>query len=201
MKLIASTTSPFARKVRIVLAEKNIPCEFIVDIPWNADTDVPKFNPLGKVPVLVRDGGDTVYDSRVIVEYLEQLKPWPMMVPAEAEALLAVKKWEALADGVSDAAAAIFIERKRPAAQQSQDWIARQMGKIENGLAAMNTTVEGPFCMGGTFTLADIAVGSTLGYLDLRFAEISWRSRFPALAALAERLSTRPSFVETLPAG
>jgi glutathione S-transferase len=201
MKLIASTTSPFARKVRIVLAEKNIPCEFIVDIPWNADTDVPKFNPLGKVPVLVRDGGDTVYDSRVIVEYLEQLKPWPMLVPVEAEALLAVKKWEALADGVSDAAAAIFIERKRPEAQQSQDWIARQMGKIENGLAAMNTTMEGPFCMGETFTLADIAVGSTLGYLDLRFAEISWRSRFPALAALAERLSMRPSFVDTIPAG
>lgn len=200
MKLIASTTSPFARKVRIVLAEKNVSCEFIVDIPWNADTDVPKFNPLGKVPVLVRDGGDTVYDSRVIVEYLEQLKPWPMLVPAEAEALVAVKKWEALADGVSDAAAAIFIERKRPEAQQSQDWIARQMGKIENGLAAMNTSVQGPYCMGEGFTLADIAVGSTLGYLDFRFAEIGWRERFKALAALAERLAERPSFQQTLPA-
>lgn len=199
MKLIASTTSPFARKVRLVLAEKNIPCDFIVDIPWNADTDVPKFNPLGKVPVLVRDGGDALYDSRVIVEYLEQLKPWPMMVPVEAEALIAVKKWEALADGVSDAAAAIFIERKRPEAQQSLDWIARQMSKIESGLAAMNTSLQGPYCMGETFTLADIAVGSTLGYLDFRFAEIEWPGRFPALKALAEKLSTRTSFQQTLP--
>jgi glutathione S-transferase len=200
MKLIASTTSPFARKVRIVLAEKNIPCEFIVDIPWNADTEVPKFNPLGKVPVLVRDGGDTLYDSRVIVEYLEQLKPWPMLIPAEAEAMIAVKKWEALADGVGDAAAAIFIERKRPAEQQSADWITRQMSKITNGLAAMNTGVAGPFCMGDNLTLADIAVGTCLGYLDFRFAELDWRHTHPALKALSEKLATRPSFLQTLPA-
>lgn len=199
MKLIASKTSPFARKVRIVLAEKNIPYDLIVDIPWNADTEVPKFNPLGKVPVLVREGGDTVYDSRVIVEFLEQEKPWPMFIPAESEALVAVKKWEALADGVSDAAAAIFIERKRPEAQQSGDWIARQRSKIDNGLAAMNTSVEGPYCMGGNFTLADIAVGSALGYLDFRFAEIDWRSAYPALGALYEKLSARQSFKDTLP--
>lgn len=199
MKLIASKTSPFARKVRIVLAEKNQPCEFIVDIPWNADTEVPKFNPLGKVPVLVRDDGDTLYDSRVIVEYLEQTKPWPMLIPAEGEAMIAVKKLEALADGISDAAAAIFIERKRPEAQQSADWIARQRAKIDNGLAALNTLVEGPFCMGATFTLADAAVGSSLGYLDFRFAEIDWRAQYPALKALAEKLAQRPSFAQTLP--
>ncbi|MCC2638525.1 MAG: glutathione S-transferase family protein [Moraxellaceae bacterium] len=199
MKLIASKTSPFARKVRIVLAEKNIPCDFIVDIPWDPDTEVPKFNPLGKVPVLVRDGGDTLYDSRVIVEYLEQVKPWPMLIPAEAEAMIEVKKWEALADGVGDAAAAIFIERKRPEAQQSTDWIARQRSKIDNGLAAMNTSVEGPFCMGNSFTLADIAVGSCLGYLDFRFPEIAWRDRYPALRVLDEKLATRPSFAHTLP--
>lgn len=199
MKLIASTTSPFARKVRIVLAEKNIPCEFIVDIPWNADTDVPKFNPLGKVPVLLRDDGETLYDSRVIVEYLEQLKPWPLLIPAEAEAMIAVKKWEALADGVSDAAAAIFIERKRPEAQQSADWIRRQQGKIDNGLATMNTSLQGPFCIGQSFTLADIAVGCCLGYLDFRFAEIDWRSRYSGLQALAERLALRPAFQQTVP--
>lgn len=199
MKLIASLTSPFARKVRIVLAEKQIPCELIVDIPWNADTDVPKFNPLGKVPVLMRDGGDTLYDSRVIVEYLEEIKPWPLLVPADGEQRIAVKKWEALADGVSDAAATIFLERRRPAAQQNADWIARQEAKIKNGLATMNTSLAGPFCLGDAFTLADIAVGSTLGYLDLRFADIGWRDRFPALKALAETLATRPSFLDTLP--
>ncbi len=199
MKLIASLTSPFARKVRIVLAEKNIPFELIVDIPWNADTEVPKFNPLGKVPVLMRDGGDTLYDSRVIVEYLEETKPWPLLVPADSEQRIAVKKWEALADGVSDAAATIFLERRRPEAQQSPDWIARQQAKIENGLATMNTSITSPFCAGEEFTLADIAVGSTLGYLDLRFADIGWRNRFPALKALEERLAARPSFRDTVP--
>lgn len=199
MKLIASTTSPFARKVRIVLAEKKISCEFIVDIPWNADTEVPKFNPLGKVPVLVRDGGDTLFDSRVIVEYLEDVKPWPLLVPADAEERIAVKKWEALADGVSDAAATIFLERKRQPEQQSPDWITRQQKKIENGLATMNTSVRGNWCMGETFTLADIALGSCLGYLDLRFPEIKWRERFGTLEALEKKLAERESFRETVP--
>jgi len=199
IRLIASTTSPFARKVRIVLAEKSIPYELIVDIPWNADTEVPKFNPLGKVPVLVREGGDTLFDSRVIVEYLEQIKPWPMLIPADAEDMIAVKKWEALADGVSDAAAAIFLERKRPAGQQSPDWISRQQAKIDNGLAVMNTMLAGNFCMGEGFTLADIAVGCCLGYLDVRFADMDWRNHCPALAVLMEKLAARQSFVETMP--
>lgn len=199
MKLIASLTSPFARKVRVVLAEKNQPFDLIVDIPWNADTEVPKFNPLGKVPVLVRDDGDTLYDSRVIVEYLEQVKPWPMLIPAEAEAMIAVKKREALADGIAEAAAAIFIERRRPEAQQSLEWIHRQQGKIDSGLATLNTLVEGPYCMGDAFTLADIAVGCCLGYLDFRFPELDWRSRYPALQTLAGRLAARPSFAQTQP--
>lgn len=199
MKLIASMTSPFARKVRIVLAEKNIPCELLVDIPWDAATEVPKSNPLGKVPVLVRDSGDTLFDSRVILEYLELLKPWPMLLPVEEEALIAVKKWEALADGICDAAATIFLERKRPEAQQSPEWIARQQQKIDRGLVAMNASVLGAYCMGDTFTLADIAVGSCLGYLDLRFSDLSWREHYPALAVLAETLAVRPSFLQTLP--
>lgn len=199
MKLIGSPTSPFARKVRIALAEKHIDCEFIIDIPWNAGTDVPKFNPLGKVPVLVRDGGDTLFDSRVIVEYLEEVKPWPLLIPATAEERIAVKKWEALADGVSEAAAAIFLERKRPEAQQSAEWIARQQRKIDNGLATLNTAVAGPFCMGTAFTLADAAIGSALGYLDLRFPELRWRENFPALKALEERLASRESFRDTAP--
>lgn len=199
MKLIASLTSPFARKVRIVLAEKSIPFDLVIDIPWNADTEVPKFNPLGKIPVLVRDGGDTLFDSRVIVEYLEEFKPWPMLIPADAEDRIAVRKWEALADGVSDAAAAIFLERKRPAEQQGTDWIVRQQKKIDNGLAAMNTAVAGNYCMGEVFTLADVAVGSCLGYLDARFTELGWRHDFPVLAALAEKLALRPSFQATVP--
>lgn len=200
MKLIASPSSPFARKVRIALAEKKITCEFIVDIPWNAGTDVPKYNPLGKIPVLVLDDGDTVFDSRVIVEYLEQFKPWPMLIPADAGAMIAVKKWEALADGISDAAAAIFIERnRRTPEQQSEEWVVRQQAKIDNGLAAMETSLRGPYCMGDAFTLADIAAGCSLGYLDLRFPALDWRARHPALAALAARLADRESFRATLP--
>ncbi len=199
MKLIASLTSPFARKVRVLLAEKKIPFELIVDIPWDADTEVPKFNPLGKIPVLVLEGGETLYDSRVIVEYLEELTPWPMLVPVDAQERIAVKKWEALADGVSEAAAAIFLERKRPVAQQSPEWIARQLRKLENGLATLNTSVRGVWCAGDAFTLADVALGSTLGYLDLRFPDINWRENHAALARIEKALSVRPSFRDTLP--
>ncbi|MDQ8036609.1 MAG: glutathione S-transferase [Pedobacter sp.] len=199
MKLIASPTSPYARKVRMVLAEKNIPFELIIDIPWNADTDVPKFNPLGKIPVLVLEGGETLYDSRVIVEYLEDVKPWPLLIPVDAQDRIAVKKWEALADGVADAAATIFLERKRPEAQQSPDWIARQMRKIENGLATMETSVAGSWCAGEAFTLADIAVGSTLGYLSLRFPEIKWRETHARLARIETALLQRASYKDTTP--
>lgn len=200
MKLIASTTSPFARKVRIVLAEKNLAAEFVVDIPWNADTQVPLHNPLGKVPVLLCDDGEALYDSRVIVDYLEALKPWPLLIPAEVSERIAVKKWEALADGVSDAAAAIFIERKRPESQQSPDWISRQQQKIRLGLAAMEQGLRGDYCRGGAFTLADIAVGACLGYLDFRFAELAWQKSCPALAALQARLEARASFQGSRPA-
>ena len=200
MKLVTSLTSPFARKVRIVLAEKNIACEIVVDIPWSADTTVPQFNPLGKVPVLLRDDGSTLFDSRVIVEYLEQLKPWPMIIPVDEAQLIAVKRWEALADGISDAAATIFLERKRSSAQQSQEWIDRQLDKIERGLQAMNDDLGlHAYCVNGTYSLADIAVGSALGYLNFRFSDLQWRERFPALARLAEVLAQRASFAATVP--
>ncbi len=200
MKLITSLTSPFARKVRIVLAEKNIACEIVIDIPWNTDTTVPQFNPLGKVPVLLRDDESTLFDSRVIVEYLEQLKPWPMMIPVDEAQLIAAKRWEALADGISDAAATVFLERKRPSVQQNQEWIDRQQGKIERGLQVMNDDLGlHAYCVNGTYSLADIAVGSALGYLDFRFSEMQWRERFPALARLAEVLAQRSSFAATVP--
>lgn len=200
MKLIASLTSPFARKVRVMLAEKNMPFELQVDVPWNADTQVPQYNPLGKIPVLVLDDGSTVFDSRVIVEYLEAEKAWPVLIPLEDKARIAVKRWEALADGVADAAAAIFLERKRADAQQSATWIARQQQKIDLGLRAMSADLKGKtWCVGETFSLADIAVGCTLGYLDLRFPEIVWRAQYPVLRELAEKLAQRESFKATVP--
>jgi glutathione S-transferase len=200
MKLIASLTSPFARKVRIVLFEKRIECPLVVDIPWNADTQVPAYNPLGKVPVLVLDDGSTLFDSRVIVEYLDHVSPVSQLIPRDHRQAVQVKRWEALADGIADAAANIFIERRRAAELQSADWIARQRGKIDAGLAAMSAELgDRAWCNGEGYTLADIAVGCALGYLELRFAEIDWRTQYPNLARLADKLAQRPAFAETVP--
>lgn len=202
MKLIASLTSPFARKVRVVLQEKRIECTLTIDIPWNAASDVPNYNPLGKVPVLVLDDGSTLFDSRVIVEYLDHISPFATLIPANHRQATQVKRWEALADGISDAAATVFLERKRPAAQQSPEWIARQLGKIDAGLAVMAKDLgERPWCSGEAFTLADIAVGVCLGYLSFRFAEIGWREQYPNLGRLADKLAQRPAFADTLPEG
>ncbi len=200
MKLIASLTSPYARKVRIVLAEKHIECDLQVDIPWNEDTHVPDYNPLGKIPVLVLDDGTAVYDSRVIAEYLDHASPVHNVLPKDARGRIAARRWEALADGICDAAATIFLERKRPEAQQSPDWIARQQLKIERGLAtASRDLADRVWCVADAYTLADIALGCALGYLDLRFPSIAWRDSYPNLAGLMQRLNERPAFADSTP--
>ncbi|MCS6786375.1 MAG: glutathione S-transferase [Thiobacillaceae bacterium] len=200
MKLIASLTSPFARKVRVVAAEKHIDYELVVDIPWDEDTRVPQYNPLGKVPVWVLEDGKTLFDSRVIVEYLDSISPVGHVLPREPRPRIMVKRWEALADGLCEAAATVFQERKRPPQQQSAEWIARQMRKVDAALTAMSEDLgEQEWCTGEFFNLSDIATGCALGYLDLRFPELDWRSRHPNLAALHERLLARPSFRDTLP--
>lgn len=200
MKLIASLTSPFARKVRIVLAEKHIECELQIDVPWEATTHVPEYNPLGKIPVLMLDDGTPLYDSRVIVEYLDHAAPVHNLLPKDARSRIAAKRWEALADGISDAAAAIFLEKKRPEAQQSAEWILRQEQKIFRGLEVIaNDVGDHVWCMGDNYSLADIAVGCALGYLELRFPHIKWREAHPNLARLASKLNERPSFSSTMP--
>jgi len=200
MKLIGSLTSPFVRKVRIVAAEKFVEYEWVVDIPWSEETQVPAYNPLGKVPVWVLDDGKTLFDSRVIVEYLENVSPVGHLLPKDARPRIAVKRWEALADGVCDAAALIFLERKRPTAQQSPDWIKRQMAKVEAGLKMMSEDLGNQtWCTGEFFCLADIAVGVALGYLEFRFPEIDWRRAHPNLSELFDRLMQRPAFKDTVP--
>jgi glutathione S-transferase len=200
MKLIITLTSPFARKVRIVMAEKRIDYEPVVDIPWEAETRVPEFNPLGKVPVLVMDDGHTLFDSRVIVEYLDSISPLHRLIPESGRPRIQVKRWEALADGVSEAAALIFLENRRPKAQRSQDWIQRQQRKVDLGLAAIAAELgDKTWCTGESYNLSDVAVGCALGYLDLRFPEIEWRRSYPTLAMLADKLSQRQSFKDTMP--
>lgn len=200
MKLVISLTSPFARKARIAMMDKKIECETVVDIPWEPNTAVPELNPLGKIPVLVLDDESTLFDSRVIVEYFDSMSPVAKLIPENGRPRIVVKRWEALADGISDAAATIFIERKRPPERQDDNWISRQQGKIERGLAVLAEELgDKPWCTGESYNLADISIGCTLGYLELRFAEINWRKKYPNLAALSEKLSQRPSFIETVP--
>jgi glutathione S-transferase len=200
MQLIGSLTSPFVRKVRIVAAEKFIEYELVIDTPWSEDTRVPEFNPLGKVPVWVQEDGKTLFDSRVIVEYLEHVSPVGHLLPKDARPRIAVKRWEALADGVCDAAALIFIERKRAADKQDSDWIKRQMAKVEAGLKMMSDDLGNQnWCTGEFFCLADVAVGCALGYLEFRFPEIDWRRAHPNLSELFDRMMQRPAFKETVP--
>jgi glutathione S-transferase len=202
MKLIGSLTSPYARKTRVVLAEKKIDFEFVVDSPWTSETQVARYNPLGKIPVLVMDDGSTLFDSRVIVEYLDSVTPNNRLIPQPGRARIEVKRWEALADGVMDAAAAAFLEAKRPEAERSAAWIARQRDKVVLGLKEMaRELADRPWCQGNAMTLADVACGCALGYLAFRFPDIDWRAEHPNLARLYDKLMQRPSFAETVPQG
>ena len=199
MKLVGSLTSPFVRKVRIVLSEKRIVYDFDVDIPWESDTRVAEHNPLGKVPILIMDDGTTLYDSRVIVDYLDSANPVSRLMPEFNRERSMVKRWEALADGISDAATTIFLERERPESLQSTEWISRQQKKAMLGLeVAARDLGDKKWCEGNVYTLADIALGCTLGYLSFRFPEMKWRM-FPNLVRLVDALEERTSFIETEP--
>jgi glutathione S-transferase len=200
MKLVTSLTSPYGRKARIVLLEKKIPFQLQVENPWAPDSVVPGLNPLGKVPVLVLEDGVTVFDSRVIVEYLDHVSPVAHLIPSEPKSRMIVRGVEALADGVTDATVAVYLERKRAPAQQSSDWLTLQEKTLFRGLEALSEALgEKPWFLGNSMTLADVACGCMLGYLDLRFAEIDWRGAHPNLAKLMDKLMARASFRETVP--
>jgi glutathione S-transferase len=200
MKLIGSLTSPYVRKVRIVLAEKKIEYEFELDSPWSPGSNVPNINPLGKIPVLVLDEETTLFDSRVISEYLDNVAPNNKLMPAPNRDRTEVKRWEALADGICDAAALTFLERKRPTERQDVDWITRQESKLIRGLEYMAEQLgEHAWCMGTHFSLADIASGCALGYLAFRFPEIDWSVKHPNLARLYDKLMQRQAFADTIP--
>ena len=200
LKLIYSPASPYARKVRITLAEKKIECEMVEMSPWTPDSPVPQYNPLGKIPVLMLDDDTPLYDSRVIVEYLDNVSPVSRLIPEPARQRIVVRRWEALADGMSDAAVAIVQERKRPAKQQGAEHIERQQRKLAAGLAEMSRELgERAWCNGEAYSLADIATGCTLAYLDLRHPDVDWRSAYPNLARHADKLAKRPSFADTAP--
>jgi glutathione S-transferase len=202
MKLIGALTSPYVRKVRIVMAEKKLDFQFVLEDVWNADA-ILKANPLGKVPCLVMEGGEAVFDSRVIVEYLDTLSPVGKLIPPLGRERTEVRTWEALADGVLDASILARLEATwsgRSEGQRCQAWIDRQLSRVDEALAAMSKGLgDKPHCAGIYFSLADIAVGCALGYLDFRFPQIDWRGAHPNLAKLHEKLSARQSFIDTRP--
>ena len=186
--------------MRIVLAEKKIDYDFVLDSPWTPESNIPDINPLGKIPVLVLDDETVLFDSRVISEYLDNVAPNNKLMPTPNRERTEVKRWEALADGICDAAALAFLEKKRPAKQQSADWIERQENKILRSLDYMADQLgENNWCMGSHFTLAEIASGCALGYLAFRFPEIDWRRQHPKLSELFDRLMQRPAFIDTVP--
>ena len=203
MKLIGSTTSPYVRKVRIVMAEKKLDYQFVNEDVWSADTNISASNPLGKVPCLIMEGGEALFDSRVIVEYLDTLSPVGKLIPGAGRERAEVKTWEALSDGLLDAAILARLEATWPGrkeGERSQVWIDRQLKKIDDSLIAMDRALaERSNCVGIHLSLADIAVGVAVGYLDFRFPQIDWRGQHPNLAALYERLSQRQSFKDTVP--
>lgn len=203
MKLIGAITSPYVRKVRVVMAEKKLDYQLILEDVWSPETQITTSNPLGKVPCLVMEGGEAVFDSRVIVEYLDTLSPVGKLIPTQGRERAEVKTWEALADGLLDAAILGRLESTwsgRSEAQRSNAWIDRQMSKIEASLKSMSQGLgDKPFCSGIHFSLSDVAVGCALGYLDFRFPVIDWRTPYPNLSRLAEKLNQRPSFVDTKP--
>ena len=203
MKLIGSPASPYARKVRVVMAEKKLDYQYVIEDVWAVDSTIAESNPLGKVPCLVMEGGEAVFDSRVIVEYLDTLSPVGKLIPALGRERAEVKTWEALADGLLDAALTARMEvifKGRTEAQRCQPWIDRQMDKINAALQAMSVGLaDKPFCSGIHFSLSDVAVGCALGYLDFRFPQLAWRDTYPNLHKLHEKLALRPSFIETAP--
>ena len=203
LKLIGATTSPYVRKVRIMMAEKKLEYTFVEENVWAADTTINHANPLGKVPCLILDAGEALFDSRVIVEYLDILSPVGKMIPASGRERAEVKTWEALADGLLDASILARLEATwagRTEEQRSLKWIDRQLTKVGDSLKAMSVGLgEKVFCSGIHMSLADIAVGSALGYLDFRFPEIKWRNSYPNLAKLQEKLMQKQSFIDTIP--
>ena len=199
MKLIGTPTSPYTRKARVVLAEKRIEYDFIVDPPLEAGTQVPLHNPLGKVPVLVLDDNTTIFDSRVIAEYLDNASPVTRLIPDDTRHRIQVRRWEALADGCTDAVVSIVMEKRRPQEFQYGEWIARQQGKIDRALDWMASDLgQRNFCCGEFFNLSDIAVGCCLGFIDLRLPELKWRQGYANLARLVEKLAQRTSFRDTV---
>lgn len=202
MKLLGSVPSPYTRKVRIVLAEKKIDCDFETTDVNLPDNPVIGLNPLGKVPTLMLDDGTALFDSRVIVEFLDAVSPLSRLIPEGNRERVVVRRWEALADGTLDAGLLMRYESMRPKKEQSKAWSDKQAGKLKRGLAMIAAELgDKPWCHGERYTLADIAVGCCLGWIEFRKpGGVDWRADFASLERFHDKLMERPAFADTAPA-
>ena len=199
MKLVGSRTSPYVRKVRVLLAERQLAHDFLEESAWTATTTVPRYNPLNKVPALQLDDGECLYDSAVIAEYVDAISGGRFL-PADPRARARVHCLEALGDGIADAGITAFLERKREVSRQDEAWIARQLGKVDAGIVAVGQALgDRPFLGGAEPDLADIACGCALFWVEYRMPQIRWRETDPRMASWARRLESRPSFEATRP--
>ena len=198
-KLISATPSPYARKVRIALAEKGLPFELLTEVPWHATTATPLYNPLEKLPVLLLPDGGSVFESSYILQYLELKHPTPALLPDDIDGKLLARKFEVLCDGVCDATVLTMFEKRREGGG-SPEWLARQRRKIDAGVAAMARLVgTRDWAVGDRFSLGDIAVGTLVAFLSVRLAELDWRTLHPNLATFSDRIEQRESFRNSVP--
>jgi len=201
MKLLAALISPYTRKVRVVLAEKKIECEMqIVDVV-PADNPVNAHNPLGKIPTLILDDGTALYDSRVIVEFLDSVSPISRLIPEPTRDRVAVRRWEALADGVLDAGLLVRYESIRDKKEQSKGWTDKQLARMKRGMEQISKELgERAYCHADRYSLADIAVACCMGWLDFRKpGGVDWRKDYPAVARHYDKMMERPVFADTIP--
>lgn len=202
MKLLGTQTSPYTRKVRLVLLEKNIPHTYLIGAPNDPNSQVARVNPLGRIPALILDDETCVFDSAVIAEYADSLNDTPVLIPRnDTLARMRVKRWEALADGIMDSAVVVRTEVIRPAEKQSADVLRLHNDAITRALAHVTHSLAlREWCEGSSITLADLALVSALIYLDLRQVERDWRTIHPTLAAWFAHISERSSVSASLAA-
>ena len=201
MKLLVSLASPYTRKVRVVLAEKKIECEMEqVDVN-PVENPVNRHNPLGKVPTLLLDDGTALYDSRVIVEFLDNVSPISRLIPSDIRERVQVRRWEALADGVLDAGLLVRYESLREKREQSKDWVEKQLARMHRGMGQLANELNARnWCHGERYSLADIAVGCCLGWLGFRRpGDIDWHAHYPVLSRHHQKLLERTAFADTVP--
>lgn len=202
MQLRFSPTSPFVRKVRITAIEAGLQdqIEHITTDPWSAETDLGQTNPLGKVPCLMTDDGTALYDSPVICEYLDSLNTGTKLFPEDSSVRFKTLALTAAGDGMTDAGVLHLMESVRRPQEFKWDWWSdRQLTTMKRCMAVLNIAAPLMATTDGPITIAEVAAGSGLGWVDLRFPDMDWRSDNPALTDWFAKISERPSFKETEP--